>query len=548
MFLSFPLTAREIGRNLRSGITVALVSIPLSLSLAIASGAAPITGIITAVWAGFLGGLFGGSRFNILGPAGALSGLLLLYGSRYGVTSFPVLAVMVGAVILTFRALRWDRYIVFIPGSVVHGFTLGVALIIALGQVNFALGLDASTLPKHSQLVLNVWESLRAIPSADPSSIVIFLGTFILLFALFRVSPRIPGAIVVAILGILLGWMSTIGALPMHILTLADRYHSLPAIILQPVTWALPPLSLSLISSVVMIALIAMLETLLAGKIADGMAKCSKFDQRREMLALGMANIASGLCGGLPATGVLARTALNVRSGASSQASAVINAITVGVLALLLFPLFRFLPLAVVAGILVFAAVRMVEAERFRNLLRMDPAMFGLALLVAVITVAQDPTIGILVGSFISLLIFAKQLSRGQSEVTFHQDRKLLVRVPPEKIEEYDAQSDVTVCRFSGEMTYINGQAHLETVKRIQNAHTILISLRNLYYIDCDGVDTLQEIVENGRERQKKVVITGANGFVEPMLRRSGWYKTMQEDGLVYESTSVALRELGLAP
>lgn len=531
---------REISLNWKSGLTVALVSIPLSLSLAIASGTTPIVGIITAVWAGIAAAMFGGSRFNVVGPAAALSGILGAFVLTHGPALLPIIAILAGVLIFIFYILRWDRYLIFIPSSVMHGFTLGVGLTIGLGQLNFALGLQG--LPVHESFIQNLYESLTHISQALPSTFVLFATLLCLLFCIARWFPRIPGAVVVAVVGIAIGYASEAHLLPFTVQTLFSKYGAFHATLIQIPTFSLASIDLALVKVSATVAVVAVLETLLSAKIVDGMTN-TRFDQKKEMLGLSIANVLSGLLGGMPATGVLARTALNAKSGATSSFSSGLNAVFILVIALLLFSGFQYLPLAAVGSILVFAAVRMVELEHFHKLFAFDPSAFWLAMLVAVLTFAVDPMIGILVGATVALLSFAHHISKGHSELTLHKDKKLVARIPYHRLDEYEG-NDVVVYRFSGELTYFNGEYHEDAIKRI-DAKTIILSLRNLFYIDLDGAETLRTIIDEQKERGCSVYVTGISEYILPMLETASWFVRKEKEGRIFKSTTDALRFLG---
>lgn len=527
--------------NWKAGLTVALISLPLSISLAIASDATPVMGIITAIWAGIVAALFGGSRYNVVGPAGALSGILTTYAILLGTGILPVLAILTGVVIIIFGVLRWDRYLIFIPSSVMHGFTLGVGLIIGLNQINFALGLKG--LPAHESFVENLLESVQHAGEAHLPTVGVFLATLILLFALLYFVPKIPGAVIAAVLGIGLGYLSETGVLSLGLLTLLSKYGELKATLIQVPTFVLPTLDFTLAKAVLTVAVVAVLETLLSAKIADGMTK-TRFDQKREMFGLGLANIASGLAGGLPATGVLARTALNVKMGATSRVASGINAVCILLIALVLFPVFQYLPLAVVAGILVFVAIRMIELEHFRQLFLFDKTMWGLSLVVAALTVMIDPIVGILAGASIALLIFVQHLQVGRSDITFHRDRKVIRRITHHDVHKHDDHGDITVYRFAGELTYFNAESHERSIKRIKCA-TLILSLRNLFYLDVDGLHALQAIIEDRQKHGIDVVLSAVGPFNEKMLKKTGWYRHMTAGHKVFGSTTDALTALG---
>lgn len=536
--MNVQLLTKELKNNWKSGVTLSLVSVPLSLSLSIAAGATPIMGIVTAVWAGLFAGLFGGSKFNIVGPTGALAGILTLYTFQYGAAVLPFLAVSSGMVTLLFWLLHWERYIVLIPSSVVHGFTLGIALIIGLSQLNFLLGLE--NIKVHDHLITNVFESLGHIYQANIFAVVIFIVGLVVIFTISKYFPKAPGSIFIALFGIAIGYASVSGITPFYLPTLYSVYGDLHLNLIQPNFFSFDYLSLPLLKATFIIVLVGIIETLISGKIADGMTR-THFNQSKEVFGLGLANIASGLFGGIPATAALARTALNVKSGATSKTSAVISAIGVAVISLFLISIFKFLPLAIVASILVFVAVRMVQAEHFINLYRHDKKVFLLSLLVAAITIVEDPIIAILVGAVIALLMFLKQFSKAQSEVTLNYQGKMVSRLPASQFNEQEVISDCLVYRFAGELTYINSQMHLANITQIRKIPNVVLSFRNLFYIDLDGMDAIKEMITELRSHEIQVYISSIPDILLPFLSQQDWFKELQMQGKIFSSASEAV-------
>ena len=520
---------------------MSLVSIPLSLSLAIAAGATPIMGIVTAIWAGLFAGLLGGSKFNIVGPTGALAGILTLYTFEYGAAVLPFLAFSSGILILLFWLLHWERYLMLIPSSVIHGFTLGVALIIGLSQLNFLLGLENIT--AHGHLISNVFESLRHAGQANIFAVVLFTIGLIIIFTVSKYFPKAPVSIFTALFGIAIGYASVSGLISFYLPTLYSVYGDLKLNLVQPNYFSLDYFSLPLLKAAIIIVFVGIIETLISGKIADGMTK-THFNQSKEVFGLGMANIASGLFGGIPATAALARTALNVKSGATSKTSALINAIGVAIISLFLISVFKFLPLAIVAAILVFVAVRMVQAEHFINLYRNDKKMFFLSLVVAAITIIEDPITGILVGAVIALLIFLKNFSKAQSEVTLNYQGKLVGRLPVGQLSEQQVPGDCLVYRFAGELTYINAQMHLVNITHIQNVPNVVLSFRNLFYVDLDGIDAIKEIIDELQGRDIKVHLSSVSDILLPLISQQDWFKKIQSQGGVFSSTNEAVSKV----
>ncbi len=531
---------QRVSQNWKAGFTVSLISIPLSISLAIASGAPPTTGLITAVWAGLIAALFGGSNYNVVGPAGALSGILAAYALLHGADTLAMVAFVAGVLILISWIFRLERFLVFVPGSTIHGFTLSVAIIIALNQLNAALGL--SGLEKHEQFLLNIWETLQHIGNISIPAFITFAGGLIFLFASLKLTPKIPGAITIAPIGILLGYATTHAANSFSLATVGTTYPNLSTSLFN-----FPHITFNqdILVTGVAVAFVAILETMLSAKIADGMTKTT-YNERKEMLGLGLANLASGAAGGLPATGVLVRTALNVRTGATHKIASGINAILVGVFSLILFHWFSYLPMAIIAAILVFAAIRMVGAEHFVRYFKYDRIGFALAMLVTAVSLYKDPTMGLLVGIGASLLVFMEKLSRGQCElvVNTHTEGPL----PPVHTEggklpvASGGKRHILVYSIKGQLAYINSQAHLTRFRDGCNGYDwIVLRLRELYFIDTDGIDALAEIIDLMHQQGLQVAISGVNEFTKQALEQLPAFQKLESAGLVFPKTQDAL-------
>jgi SulP family sulfate permease len=280
--------AARVKKNWKSGLTVALVSIPLSVSLAVASESTPTVGIITAVWAGIVASLLGGSNYNIVGPTGALSGVLASYAILHGSASLAMVAIVAGVFTLVAGLLKLERYLVFVPASTIHGFTLGVAFIIAFNQFNFAFGL--SGLVKHERFILNVIESFRHIGAISWGTFLVFVAFLVALLLFARFTPKLPGAITLTPIGILLGYLSFKGSLPFALQTLGAKFPDISSTLFVAPHFYFAP---SLVTAGITVALVAILETMISARIADGMTG-TKHQKRKEIFGLGAANIVSG--------------------------------------------------------------------------------------------------------------------------------------------------------------------------------------------------------------------------------------------------------------
>ena len=534
--------------NWKSGLTVSLVSIPLSIALAIASGATPAQGIITAFWAGLIGAFFGGSHFNIIGPTGALSGILIIFSLSQGFLFLPFVAITAGILILLAYYFHFDRYIIFIPKSVVHGFTFGVAMIIALGQMDNIFGL--SGLEKSDKVIENVFLAFKHFSEFNWAIFAIFIIGTIFIFAWNKRFKKLPGAIVLTFIGITASWILKHYGASFELITLADRYPDLRPQLFQNIWF--PDFSWSIFFSrqfwiiSLATALIGILETLLSGRIAENMTKV-KFLRQKEVLGLGLANIASGLCGGIPATAALARTSLNIKSGATNRSSAVLSAFFLAIITLLMLDIFRWLPMVVIASILVYVAISMLEKEHFIYLVENERTAFYLSMFVAIITLVEDPIIGILIGSIIALLIFVQNISRGQTEVLVWQDGKMVNSLLKDDfIKQENITSDMVVYKISGALTYVNMPAHLEAVRKIRENRLVIVALRYAFYIDLDGVDYLKELIEILKRRNDLVVLSGVNPILKERLKKESFYCRKCQENKIFRRTSDAIRKLYL--
>lgn len=530
----------RVKENWRSGVTVGLVSIPLSVSLAVASQATPTMGIITAVWAGLFAALFGGSNFNIVGPTGALSGLLAAYAFTHGVGSLPMLAVVVGTLVLLAWALKLERWLVFVPGAAIHGFTLGVAFIISLNQIDFALGLTG--IEKHERFITNVITSIMHVGQSSMPAVILFLIVVATLFAFLKYLPKIPGVIVLTPIGVLIGKLSTDGLLPFRLQTLNDKFSDISGQLFLNHGWMIDK---AMLEAALAVALIAIIETMVSAKMADAMTN-TKHDRRKEMFGLGLANLASGIMGGIPATAALARTSLNAKNGAKHSTSAMISSVTIVVVSLILLPWFKFVPMAMIAAILVFVAVRMVELHHLKRYWQQDKRGFAIAMITAIICVVEDPIAGVLVGTAASLLVFVENLSHGPFELVVHHPDGHADKIIHEKADIKCDASDLLIYSFTGQLAYLNAESHAEHFRtKVNGSSTVILRLRHLYHIDVDGLDALEEIIHDLEAQGKTVAISGMNPMIEKILGPSHVYQTLAKRGLVFDRTSQAIKAMG---
>lgn len=491
----------KIAANWKAGLAVSLISLPLAVTLAVASHATPVQGVITAVWAGLVASLCGGSNYNIIGPTGALSGLLASYAIMHGNHVLPLLAILSGIFLFIAYWFNLEQYLFFIPSSTIHGFVFGVACIIICNQINFALGLPLTS--SHETFMANVIESCKHMASACPASVIIFIISLILLFILARLLPHIPGAIILSPFAIALGYVVSTKNIGFSVATLQSKFSNLHPHLVIPFSVRC---SYSLIIPALTIAIISVLETLISARIADGITK-TKHNKNKEMLGLSLANIASGLAGGMPATAALARTTLNIKSGCTHKMSAGISSIAIVIISFMFLEYFKFMPLPVIAAILTVVGIRMIEFKHFKKMFILDKTQFSIAMLVAAVTVLKDPIVGIIFGAITSMVLFMKNHAHGQFEIN-HQN--ILAHPPLPPIEP-----DTLIYSIKGSLAYINAQSHIHQLeKQVAQHKNIVLDLRSVYFIDQDGLEACEEIVDLLKREKKSIHIIGAHELI----------------------------------
>ena len=374
-----------------AGLTVAMIALPLSIAIAIASGASPEKGLITAIVAGFLISLLGGSRVQIGGPTGAF--IVVVYGviAQHGYDGLVLATLMAGAILLVAGFLRAGNLIAFVPEAVVNGFTIGIAIIIGASQLKDFLGLRIAALPADFLPKMDALWAGRG--SVNWTAAGIGATAIVLILALRRLAPRLPGLIVA--MGVISAAVA-FGHLPVD--TIASRFGELPTHLPMP---AFPPITLQrltdLLPSALVIAFLAAVESLLSAMVADRMIE-GRHRPNAEVLAQGWANIGSALFGGMPATGAIARTATNIRAGGQTPVAGIIHALTIMGIMMAAAPLAGYLVMPALAALLLVTAWNMSEPHKWRGYWAQPVEDRALLLLTLVLTVIADLTVAIGVG------------------------------------------------------------------------------------------------------------------------------------------------------
>lgn len=510
-----------IKQNWKSGLTVALISVPLSIAISIASGAGPIPGVITGIWGTAIASIFGGSNFNIIGAAGALTTVLfaatLAAPLGLGAGVLPLLAIGSGALILVVWALGADRFLYYVPSSVMYGFAAGVAILIAASQMFDATGL--STLKRTGTFLGDVSLLSAHVHEFSVPTIAVFAIALAFILLWKRFVKALPAVIPVSVLGIIFGALNAT-AFHIPVLSLGDKFGTFVASLTAPVAWnalpqmlAQPETLMWFIKASALIALIGILETLITAKIGDKITKTQSSSQK-ELLGLGLANLGAGAAGGLPATGVFIRAGANIRAGATHRMSAFIAAAATGAIALMVLPYFAYIPVAVIAAILINTAIGLIETEKVHEFWHYEKSAFAIFMLVALVTVLEDAGIAVLVGAVAALLVFADSVSRGRFDATLafaDGSYEKLFGATTLRIRNEKPLAAVTYS-IAGSVGYIDAERHAANFRTIAESGTpaVIIRLRDLFSLDLEAQDMLAEAVLDLTARSKKVFVSSA--------------------------------------
>jgi SulP family sulfate permease len=505
-----------------AGLTVAIVALPLSMAIAIASGAAPVQGIYTAIVAGFLISALGGSRFQIGGPAGAFIVLVSATIQRHGMDGLFLATILSGVFMMLGGLLRLGTYIKFIPFPVTVGFTAGIAVIIAASQIRDLFGL---TLTEHEpgELLPKLQVLAGALDTINPLAVAIAALTIGIIAAFRVVRPTWPGMLIAVVAAAALTWLF---GLPVE--TIGSRFGELPNTLPWP---SLPPISVAKVQAVLpdafAFALLGSIESLLSAVVADGMTG-RRHRSNCELVAQGVANIASGLFGGICATGTIARTATNVRAGARGPVSGMLHALFLFLLLLFAAPLASLIPLAALAGILIVVAWNMAEKHAVVTLLRSSWGDAIVLLVTLLLTIFRDLTEGILVGFGLGTLLFLHRMSeairieggaplvRDDKADTANGDRK-----------PYDAalatNPDVIVYRIAGAFFFGAAATVGEALDGIAaRPKTLVLDFSDVPFLDSTAAHAIEAAVAKAKRNGVRVALTGTSRPVRQVLWANG--------------------------
>ncbi|MDO8329018.1 MAG: SulP family inorganic anion transporter [Fluviicoccus sp.] len=518
--------------NIVSGVIVGVVALPLAMAFAIASGVKPEQGLYTAIVAGLLVSVLGGSRLQIAGPTGAFIVILAGITAKYGVEGLQIATMMAGVMLLLLGLAKMGSIIKFIPDPVITGFTAGIAVIIWVGQWKDFFGLpDVSGQHFHEKF----WHLLLSLPHFHPVTTLLALMSLALVIFTGRIPgfSRVPGPLVALVVATVLQSIFNFEG----VVTIGSAFGGIPQGLPD---FKLPDITLSrvveLVGPAFTIAMLGAIESLLSAVVADGMAG-TRHDSNQELVGQGIANIAAPLFGGFAATGAIARTATNIRNGGTSPLAGIVHALTLVMIILVLAPLATNIPLAALAAILFVVAWNMSEIPHFLKMVKRAPRADVTILLVTFgLTVFTDLVVAVNIGVILAMLHFL---------------RRMAASVDVQQQGDVELQQELAQAGFSklpaGLLVYaVEGPFFFGAVENFERAlastHTdpkvLIIRLERVPFMDMTGMQTLEEVVKDLHRRKVRVMLTGANPQLTAkldkalMLRlvgRSNVYKTFAE-------------------
>ena len=523
-------------KNIAAGLVVGVVALPLAMAFAIASGAKPEQGLYTAIVAGFFTSALGGSRLQISGPTGAFIVILSGITAKYGIVGLQIATLMAGVMLLAMGLARLGAVIKYIPDPVIVGFTTGIGVIIWVGQWKDFFGLQVRPESEHFHHKLAAL--LQALPDFHLATTALALFALALLIVSPRVLPKIPAPLI-ALVGATL--VQALGHFE-GVATIGSAFGGIPQTLptFTPLTITFTDV-VTLIGPAFTIALLGAIESLLSAVVADGMAG-TRHNSNQELVGQGIANILAPLFGGFAATGAIARTATNVRQGATSPLAGIVHALTLIAIILFFAPYASFIPLCALAAILFVVAWKMSELHRFIYLARRAPKSDVVILLLTfVLTVFADLVIAVNVGVVLAALLFMRRMARSVEvqEDTAHRQQEaegVGMALPPGTL----------VYSIDGPFFFGAAEKLEQTLEAIQShMQVVVLRMDRVPFVDATGIQTLIEVVEDFQRDKSRVVLVGLRESVRAKLDRAGLIARLGADNVHASLADFARAESG---
>ena len=524
--------ARSWRGDVVAGVTVGVVALPLALAFGITTGLGAAAGLMTAIVAGLVAAVFGGSNVQVSGPTGAMTVVLVPIVSRYGVDAVYLVGLMAGVLIVVAAFAGVGRYLAYVPWPVIEGFTVGIAVIIFLQQVPAALGVPKPP-GENTALV-----AVRAVGDSFGSGKVAAIAVVLLVAVVMVIAPRVHRGVPASLVAVVVVTaVAQIGGLDV------GRIGTLPDSLPVPSFPAVSPDRISeLFSAAFAVALLGALESLLSAKVADGMTDGARHDPDRELFGQGLANLASPLFGGMPATGAIARTAVNVRAGARSRVAAGAHALVLVGVVYFAGPLVAKIPLAALAGVLMVTAARMVEVHNVRSILRSTRSDAIVLALTAGATVAFDLILAVEIGVAVAAILALRHVARSAAAVAEpiavksngHDDVS-------SDVEHALLSKHIVAYRLDGALFFGAAQRFLTELTNVADVQVAILRLPQLQVLDATGAQALGEIVTQLERRGITVLLKGPRPEHLKVLRAVGALDRLAHENHLFTNLDAAV-------
>lgn len=520
---------KSLSKDIPAGIVVGVVALPLAIAFGVASGVSPDKGLLTAIIAGFLISLFGGSRVQIGGPTGAF--IVIIYGviADFGIEGMVISTIMAGIILVVFGCLRLGTLLKYIPHPLIVGFTSGIALTIFSTQVVNSLGLEIADVPAS---FIGKWAAYFShLDTINPWSAGITVATVLICIFSKKITRRVPGSFIAIVVITAISAMAslpvtTIGTLFGEIQL--DFAFSVPAFELGDLGRYIKP--------AFTIAVLGAIESLLSAVVADGMIS-GRHRSNTELIAQGIANIVTPLFGGIPATGAIARTATNVDNGGRTPTAGMIHAVVLLLLMLFFARWASLIPMPCLAGILIIVSYNMSEWRSFRSILR--ASYFDLAILLTTffLTVLVDLTVAIEIGVLLAALLFMKRVSDNAPKDILSGSN-----VDSDVLDHYrDVPSSIGIYEISGPFFFGSAKTYCETLRTVGvNYKVLIIRMRHVPFVDATALKNLNETINQLQQAGTRIILSGVNDSVRKDLITNGVGRRIGED-CIYPKFDIAL-------
>jgi SulP family sulfate permease len=512
-------------KDLIAGLTVGLVALPLAMAFGIASGVTPQAGIYTAVIGGFLISALGGSRVQIGGPTGAfvviVSGIVL----KFGLSGLLMVTAMAGVLLILMGATGLGTAVRFIPRPVTIGFTNGIAVLIASTQIRDFLGLRTGAVP--SEFLARMAKLGAHWSTIDPTTAVVGVASLAIILLWPLITRRVPGSIVALLVGT---GMAIVLKLPVE--TIGSKFGGIPTGLPQfHIPQFRADLILPLLPSAMTVALLAAVESLLSAVVADSMSG-DKHNSNVELIAQGIANLVSPMAGGLPATGAIARTATNIRSGAKTPVAGIIHAFTLLMILLVAAPLARFIPLATLAAVLFVVAYNMGEWREIGGILRLGRAERAVWVATFGLTVVADLTVAVEVGMTLAALLYIYRVSLTTTVAPVTAD--YVENGLPHVLQGKDIPDYVTILRIHGPFLFGTTEKLGDATENLgPYGQVVILRVRNMTAIDSTGLYALEKLAERLHKTGRSVLVCGARRQPRTMLDRADFVSHIGRENIL---------------